>query len=195
MEVSIGILDFFREKHWPLLVVFLLCHLGRRRSRRKAWGRWATSGLKRSARRGNGLLRWRKRRVETLTCLQYIYIIYLQPIWSGHKWTSSYYLASGLTTSWFSLGKGWLHLPKKCCPQQVQAYGDPAQYLECFNLAVLVIHNLAVHVGIPGWGPWMVMGGDGWYIYIYIVVDDTHTHTYIYIYKYVCMYIYIICNM
>lgn len=25
------------------------------------------------------------------------------------------------------------------------AYGDPAQYLECFNLAVLVIHNLAVH--------------------------------------------------
>eukprot|EP00435_Cladocopium_sp_Y103_P040213 s637_g10.t3 len=28
---------------------------------------------------------------------------------------------------------------------KVQAYGDPAQYLECFNLAVLVIHNLAVH--------------------------------------------------
>ena len=29
---------------------------------------------------------------------------------------------------------------------EVSAYGDPAQYLECFNLAVLVIHNLAVHV-------------------------------------------------
>ncbi|CAK9059480.1 unnamed protein product [Durusdinium trenchii] len=28
--------------------------------------------------------------------------------------------------------------------QKVAAYGDPAQYLECFNLAVLVIHNLAV---------------------------------------------------
>ena len=166
MEVSIGILDFFREKHWPLLVVFLLCHLGRRRSRRKAWGRWATSGLKRSARRGNGLCvegnaGWKHWHV----CNIYIY---LQPIWSGHEWTSSYYLASGLTTSLSSLGKGWLHLPKKCCPQQVQAYGDPAQYLECFNLAVLVIHNLAVHVGIPGWGPWMVMGGDGWYTHTYI---------------------------
>ena len=32
------------------------------------------------------------------------------------------------------------------CVLQVQAYGDPAQYLECFNLAVLVIHNLAVQV-------------------------------------------------
>jgi hypothetical protein len=32
--------------------------------------------------------------------------IYLQPIWSGHEWTSSYYLASGLTTSLSSLGKG-----------------------------------------------------------------------------------------
>ena len=41
-----------------------------------------------------------------------------------------------------------------CCVLQVQAYGDPAQYLECFNLAVLVIHNLAVQVGLKegGWG-------------------------------------------
>eukprot|EP00438_Fugacium_kawagutii_P019116 Skav204379 [mRNA] locus=scaffold4897:143966:157568:- [translate_table: standard] len=45
--------------------------------------------------------------------------------------------------------------------EEVSAYGDPAQYLECFNLAVLVIHNLAVHVPGMGGTPEPSEVGDG----------------------------------
>lgn len=47
-----------------------------------------------------------------------------------------------------------------CCVLQVQAYGDPAQYLECFNLAVLVIHNLAVQVEWKTDRGWMLVLAD-----------------------------------